>query len=165
MSFRHDVGEGDFAVGPDGTVYVTPGDQYQLHAFAPDGAMRWAARVDWPARPYTDADKRDILEELRERSPSLTLADLDWPALEPAVERIAVDGRGRVWVLPHRSPAELEDGALRPVDVLTPAGDLLYSGRIDKLWQAAHGDHVYRLDQDPESGDWHVVRYRLYVPF
>ncbi len=52
----------------------------------------------------------------------------------------------------------------RPVDVYSSAGELLFSGLIPQTWNAALDDHVYVLEEDPQTEEHIVARYRLVEP-
>lgn len=60
-----------------------------------------------------------------------------------------------------------DDGRRRwPVDVYSPEGERLFTGWITPVaWEVAHGDHVYALRYDAESGERMAVRYRMTTPF
>ncbi len=83
-----------------------------------------------------------------------------------------VDGEGNVYVFPFIR----EDGAwnskdrpydlLRPVDVYSPEGELLFAGMMPEIsWLDAAGEHVYGLEFDPVTDEQRAVRYRLVKPF
>ena len=109
--------------------------------------------------------------------------------VEPTHSRksLQVDGHGHVYVfleIPEFPGTYTE----RPVDVYSAGGERLFSGFIpvsksttsrlafvltyltpilprEQGWAAALGDHIYRIEQDAESGEDVVVRYRLVEPF
>jgi len=105
----------------------------------------------------------------------------------PAISSIHVDGHGHVYVFPEipQFPGTYTE---RPVDVYSAAGERLFSGFIpvsrstigrlayvltsltpmlprEQGWAAALGDHIYTIEQDAQSEEDIVVRYRLVEPF
>ena len=94
---------------------------------------------------------------------------MDWPENEPALTKILVDGHGHLYVFPY-VPAGLEPEE-RPVDVYGKDGERLFTGLIaSKIWLwadrfVAHGDFVYDVRQNGDTGENEVVRFRLVEPF
>ncbi len=150
-----------------GEVYATLTSEYQVFAFQTGGQMVWALRVPWPRAPITNNEIEAEIAAFRSRQgwEDFTRAGYEWPELRPAIERIAVDGKGNLYVYVHPSTAEDENGE-RMVDVYSPDGERLFSGWIASLrWRSARGDYVYALDSDDQTGEERVVRYRLVEPF
>lgn len=170
-----------FAVSRRGELYAVAGDEYQVLAFAPDGAVRWALRTTM-RRPALTEDR--IGEALRfladENLTGLSLipppqrSEVDWPDELPALmgstsvhhstRPIRVDGHGHVYVFPFIPDAW--ERPVEPVDVYSAAGERLFSGMMPiARWDAARGDFVYAVGTDPETEENRVVRYRLVEPF
>jgi len=150
-----------------GEVYATLTSEYQVFALQTGGQMVWALRVPWPRAPITNSEIEAEIAAFRSRQgwEDFTRAGYEWPELRPAIERIAVDGKGNLYVYVHPSTAEDENGE-RMVDVYSPDGERLFSGWIASLrWRSARGDYVYALDSDDQTGEERVVRYRLVEPF
>ncbi len=60
----------------------------------------------------------------------------------------------------------IENTAPVPVDIYSPKGERLFSGMIPiDSWNAALADHLYRVENDPDTEKQVVVRYRLVEPF
>lgn len=153
-----------FAVSSAGTVYVSPGDEYQVLAFAPDGSPRWALRVAWPRQPLSAEQVDAALQAEREQNPEARYADYEWPEAMPALFHLAVDDHGHIYVYPYA--ASTDGPGDRPVDVYSPDGERLYSGIIaGHLWTRARGDWVFRVGTDPRTEERVVARYRLVEPF
>ena len=162
----------DFAAHPDG-VYVADGIEYQVHAFAPDGARRWSLRVAVQRQPPTNELRTGALRLLRQRFPELETNDDEWRMLLPAIEGIDADGAGRVYVFPFdwRSlrygflgTIDAEATAV-PVDVYSPEGERLFAGTMPIWrWHAARGEFVYGFGEDA-AGEETIVRYRLVGSF
>lgn len=159
-----------FSVDREGGIYFTAAEEYQVSKFAADGAITWALRVahDRPRYPQDLVDAR--LARARETRPERAASDYYVPDRQPALSGIAADGHGHLWVFPWvYPPGRDEDPSPRPVDIYTSEGTRLFSGLIDGAfntgWIRAHGDHVYTDEQDAETGERIIVRYRLVEPF
>ncbi len=157
-----------------GDMYICPADEYQILALNASDGIRWALRTNWPTPlvPQEVFDKRT--ERLREKQPDYDPSRERWPERMPAVDRIAVDGRGRLYVFPYvfvpRDP--MTDAPLNglpqelPVDVYSRAGDRILSGTMRfPGWHAARDEYVYRIETDLDTKELVVVRYRLVEPF
>jgi len=155
-----------FAAAPDGTVYATAGDEYQIIAVAPDGSTRWALRVAQERTPFTDADRERILDVLSNNGESpLDTAGTDWPAHLAAISRLSVDGHGHLYVF-GPTPPFADTPAEIDVDVYAPDGRRLFSGTMPPLrWSEAVGDFVYGTHTNDANDEREVVRYRLIEPF
>lgn len=154
-----------FAVSPAGRVYVAMTDEYQVHALDASGTRVWSSRVDWRRDPITEAEIDEAVATIKARSrwADFSRSEVEWPRLRPAVERLAVDGRGRLYVYLHPRDEEADD---RAVDVFSPEGERLFSGWIPATrWLFARDDYVLARRTDDQSGDENVVRYRLVTPF
>jgi hypothetical protein len=155
----------DVAVHANETLYVAACPEYQIHAFTLDGTALWALRVPWEREPISEALFQSKVDEWAERLPDFTRADWDDPGDYPALWAIRVDGHGHLYVFPDARTPEGEQAVNRPVDVYSAEGDQIFSGIIADVWDAAHGDFVYRLRLNPETEEQEVVRYRLVEPF
>ena len=51
------------ATTPDGIVYMTGGDEYQVASMMSDGNVRWALWVAMPREPYSDEETTARLKE------------------------------------------------------------------------------------------------------
>jgi hypothetical protein len=57
------------------------------------------------------------------------------------------------------------DERLRPVDVYSADGGLLFNGMMpNRDWVTANGEHVYGFEVSIE-GNYELVRYRIVEPF
>lgn len=153
----------------DGVVYVTDGVEYQVMAFDVDGDVGWALRTAYVVPSVSEEAKRAVLDALRKSVPDLTYQHFTWPERWAAIENLEVDGHGHLWVFPHadRGPDTFRatDGPV-PVDVYSPEGERLFAGMIAiEEWDSALGDHVYRVETDPDTEEQVVARYRLVEPF
>jgi len=170
-----------FAASPEGDVYVSPFDEYQIFAYAPDGAMRWALQVDGERPPISPGEIDYFMEIHARRFPSRSAGLVPWPELQYALADIKVDGHGHIYVFPY-VPKDTPADAPRPVDVYSSAGDRLYTGFIsgrmfttafamyngpmlEVAWQVVRGDYVWGLAESADTGDREVVRFRLVEPF
>lgn len=153
-----------FGASRAGDLYVTTAEEYQVLALDPDAEPKWALRVAYVPAGLSEAIIERAIESAQRRRPETTRSDLIWPDRLPALSHIAVDGHGHVYVYPYFARGEeLED---RPVDVYSPAGELLFSGMIqDRRWQRGHGDFVYAAGSDRVSGETLVWRWLLDEPF
>jgi len=152
---------------PSGEVYAAITSEYQVFSFRPDGQMVWALRVPWPRSPITDEEIEGEIAAFRSRRGwgNFDRSGYEWPELRPALERIAVDGKGNLYVYLHPSSTE-DENEERMVDVYSPDGEHLFSGLIPPItWRSAGDDYVYTLESDDQTGDERVVRYRLVEPF
>ncbi len=163
-----------FVATADGSIYLTPGGEYQVLALDGDGASRWALRAAWSRVPFTDAHKEAAILSRPEDSGVVNIDDyVEWPEFNPALANgnrlgghrpLGLDGRANVYVFPWVEKDENRDAW--PVDVYSPEGERLFAGLIPiDHWIAALGEFIYRFEEHPETGDQQVVRYRLVEPF
>lgn len=159
------------AVGASHIVYVTPVQEYQVLAMAPDATPLWALRVAWPRPQVSSLHRKMVLRQAGGEATTLSEGDLDWPPEYLAIDRLLTDGAGRLYVIPELgfdgNPPERV-----PADVYSPEGEFLVAGFLPAFWSEfgtlappwsyAAGDHVYGLRED-ESGETVAVRYRLVV--
>ncbi len=162
------------AATPSGRVYVAAADHYQVLALTAAGETRWALRTDWPTPPVPEEIFDRVVAMMRERNPTAEDPRDRWRKTMPAIGNIEVDGDGNLYVFPYRFiPHDPRNGApleplptTFPVDVYSPEGEHLFSGTLPiDGWLAAHENHVYRIERDPETEEQQVVRYRLDRPF
>ncbi len=166
--------EPQLASSPEGDIYICPANEYQILALNASEGVRWALRTNWPTPlvPQEVFDSRT--ERIRERQPDYDPSRESWPERMPAVSRIAVDGRGKLYVFPYvfvpRDPMTgaplIELPQEFPVDVYSRAGEEIFSGMMQfPGWHAAQDEYVYRLETDPQTEEQIVVRYQLVEPF
>lgn len=150
------------AVGSEGTVYASTASEYLIHAYGPDGDVRWVLQVEWERLPVTEATRRTVERtrragralgaNVRDRDPTLPI-----PSALPALAAIEVDGQGRLYVFPL-----VEGEGPYPVDVYSSSGERLLAGWLPfQSWETQSGAHVYRIETDRQTGDPVFVRYRL----
>lgn len=160
-----------FAVGAGDVVIISPVQQYQLMAVAPDGTPRWATRVAWPRPAISSRVKKAVLTQAGRDGGVVSESDVDWPDYR-VVARLLTDGHGRVYVIPEIG-FDGEPPARLPADVYSPDGELIASGLLPAQWPEsgassrapwsfALGDRVFGLREDVD-GETVVVRYRLRV--
>jgi hypothetical protein len=155
-----------FTGSPDGSLYLSNGDEYQVLSLDTAGAARWALRVAWPRQSFPDAEIDHFLEQVREGVPDAMRSELIVADLANTLEPLHVDGHGHLYVFPRVFVHPNDESQERPVDVFSPLGELLFSGYFPQPnWQAARGDFVYRLEYDSDAGEQTIVRYRLLEPF
>lgn len=151
-------------VAPDGRIYLTGSDEYQVLAANPTGEPAWAMRVAGRPEPLSAAEQEAWLSPLRERREQVVRFEVDWPERKPALAGLQVDGHGHLYVYPFVLRATPSSEV--PVDVYATDGTHLFSGTmVNRRWRAAHGPFVYDLERDPETQEMKVVRYRLAEPF
>ncbi len=157
------------AAGPDGPIYLTQAGDYQVFAFDEEGEMIWALRVAEPRRPLSRIEIDRAMETVHSRFPDATENQIDWPAHEPALSHLMVDGHGHLYVFPY-FVAGLEPDEYK-VDVYSPDGERLFAGWMPSMvefWNqmfATHGDAIYDIRNHKMTAEWQVVRYRLVEPF
>jgi hypothetical protein len=167
----------------DGDVYVTAADKYQVLAFARDGTLRWALRVDWQNAPYPDSEADRAVDAIEAMAramggeASVDRSSIVLPEHAPAISQLRVDDAGRVYVFPWvrrwAGPNEnLDDW--RPVDVYTRDGQHLFNGQIQArfaihddqspAWMGVHEGSVRGLVTNPETIELRLASYRLKLP-
>lgn len=165
------------AVGSD-TLFVVDANAYQVVAFALDGTPHWTIVVPWERSAITEGQIDRAMAIIARVVPDAHRSEVAWPPANPVIADIAVDGAGRLWVIPDFSDAPPGTTEVA-VDVYDPAGERLFAGTIDlpfirergvfgdkpTLWLAALGEFVYGFRRDPASGEVEVARYLLEVPF
>ncbi len=162
-------------IARDGTIYATAGDEYQCLSVNPEGDMNWALRVAFEPPALTAEQRQEVVKflsvQLREMDANLSLTETDftWPERHAALENLQVDGHGNLYLFPHsqRTPETvLRTDEPVPVDVYSPMGERLFSGRIDiEDWDSEIGEYLYRVETDPISEEHVVARYRLVEPY
>ena len=154
-----------FAAAPGGQIYAAVTSEYQVYSLRPDGEMEWALRVAAKRAETTDEQIRTALDEVRQRMgwENAVRSEFPWPELRPAIERIAVDGHGNLYVYPYPDD---RDSTVRPVDVYSPQGERLFAGWISSVrWRSVRDDYLLAWELDEETGEERIVRYRLVEPF
>jgi hypothetical protein len=155
-----------FAAAPDGTSYFTEGDHYQILSLDGDGAARWALRVAWTRRPYSEEEIAHHLANARQDNPTLTRADLEIAEAPPTLSHMQVDDHGHLYVFPRTFRTADNAAEDLPVDVYDDDGNLLFAGTLPSpYWRAVSGDFVYAFVFDREAEEHTIVRYRLDEPF
>jgi hypothetical protein len=159
------------AIRPDKVAYVTGGHEYQILAIGPDGTARWALRTTYTPLAVTAAHQEAAMEEIRARDlpdmirTEVAAAKAVWPERFAALENLETDGHGNLYAFSYAyRPPGIDPGPDNPVpvDVYAPTGELLFSGlSAIAAWDAAFGEHVYRIEEDRESGEQVVARYRV----
>ncbi|MGD8817725.1 MAG: NHL repeat-containing protein [Acidobacteriota bacterium] len=154
------------AAGNDGRAYLTNGDEYQVLALDGTGAARWALRVGIAKRPFPESYVESMFQGSRERGGKATAAQFDdWrPRHFPMIQRLEVDGRGRLWVFLYAQFTPAPPDRL-PVDIYSPEGERLLSASAPAVpWSAAYDDFVYSIEVDRDTAEQKVVRYRIDLP-
>lgn len=153
------------ALTPDGAVYATAGDEYQVVAVGADGTYAWALRVAWPVEPFTEERKQQLIDAYVAPREEFTDPTYLWPQRYAAIENLEIDGRGRLWVFPYvYRPVGVDPGPQSPVpvDIYSPAGELLFTGLSPiGAWDGQHGAYVFCIEDDGETGEQIVARYRV----
>ena len=163
------VGNPVGTLATDGIAYVTSGTEYQVLALDPHNGARWALRTNWAPESITEERRTQYIAAQQDRWSDFTAPRFTWPERYAAIENLEVDGAGNLWVFPYvYRPYGAESGPdhLVPVDVYSPDGEHLFSGLTPfNEWETAHGDHVFRIEDDPDSGEQVVARYRIQATF
>ncbi len=167
MVFANPIG----AFGPGAVTHVTSGDHYQILSIGPDGAARWALRAAFTPETPTEEQKDEMLAQYRrfaERpgfAAEMASARFVWPERFAALENIETDARGNLYVFPYTfRPPDSEPGPDLPVavDVYSPEGLSLFAGMSEiNHWDAVFDNYIFRLEDDSDTGERIVVRYRI----
>lgn len=155
-----------------GLVYATPVHEYQVLAFAPDGATVWAVRVAARRPAFSRHTKDMVASRIGADEQGFDIDTVDWSGTDSAVADILTDGAGRLYVLPNIYFDGEPPGRV-PADVYSPDGEritagflparwLYYLGAPIGPWLHASGDYVYGL-RETASGETVAVRYRIEV--
>lgn len=157
------------AVSPDGDVYWTMSDEYQLLAVDPEGGQRWALRVAVTPPALTREEIDGVMAMVRRSYEDATESEVNFPERQPALSRILVDGHGHLYVFPYvyeAFGATPSTSISVPVDVYAPDGGRLFSGMTQsRAWVHAEGDHVWEIGIDPATEENVVRKVRLVEPF
>ena len=157
------------AIDAGDTVYLTNGDEYQVLALDVDGSARFALRVNYVPESLDEERKREAarttIDDFSQFVPDINEDDFAWPDRHQAVDRLAVDGNGNLYVFPRifgwLAPYPQPEGPFG-VDVYSPEGERLFSGKMPIWqWHAARDDRLYSIETDPETEEAVVVRYRF----
>jgi hypothetical protein len=155
-----------FAATPDGSVFATTGDEYQVLAFDPGGSPRWALRVAHERGSFTDEHRDAIASMLRSNFPDdADPMDAEWPDRVGSISHLFVDGHGHLYVtgfvVPYVPAPERLD-----VDVFSADGERLLVGSMPNVrWTDARADFVYGMRTNEGTGEQEPIRYRLVEPF
>jgi len=157
------------AVSPDGGVYWTMSDEYQILAVDAGGAQRWALRVAATPPALTREQIDDVMALVRRQYEDATESEVNFPERQPALGRILVDGHGHLYVFPYSYTGMTmvpSNPVSVPVDVYGADGERLFSGMMpSRGWVHADGDHVWEIGMDPETEENVVRKVRLVEPF
>jgi hypothetical protein len=157
------------ALAPDGLVYASASDEYEIVALDSSGNSRWVLRVGWTSEGVTDARKDEISRHVLDGLSGETFVDTAWIDRFPAIVNLEVDGHGNLYAFPY-DPDTYFDAHLEtrdparpvPVDVYAPDGQRLFAGLTGvPSWDAQHDDRVCRLELDPASEEGVVACYRM----
>ena len=144
--------------------YVSPVVEYQVMAISAAGESLWAMRVAWERASFPEIGKQAMLSSWAEMlgDETLSVDDFDWPPRLWAVQSLATDDAGRLFVflLTEFQGAGEEPPGEVMVDVFSPDGEFLVAGIIPSTWSYARGDYVYGIRPD-ELGEMVMVRYRV----
>lgn len=152
-----------FAAERNGPIYVTRGDNYQLLSYESDGRPRWALRVAQEAPLFTDEMRQKTLD-IYYNPPGASINDSGWPERLHTLDRLLVDGSGRLWVYLTELFNETAETAM--VDVYDRDGTRLFAGFAPGTYlRAPHDDYFLALVPEPQTEEWQVVRYRVELPF
>jgi hypothetical protein len=179
IGFTPPRGEPSFAQAADGTIYASPGTNYEVVSFSPAGGHRWSLRVASSRYRFTDSDIATAMKALRRIEPAATSELVEWPEFWPALDwqplglgsaggrgfPLFVDGHGHVYVFPFVPERHLgiED---RAVDVYSPRGELLFQGIMpNALLMRSWSDFAYGVSTSNSDQEETVVRWRLVEPF
>lgn len=151
-----------FAAERDGPIYVTRGDRYQVLSYEPDGPPRWALRVAQEAPLFTEEMRQQTLD-IYYNPPGVSINDSGWPERLHTLDRLLVDGSGRLWV--YLTELFNDVGETTMVDVYDRDGARLLSGIAPGTYlRAPHDDYFLALVPEPGTEEWQVVRYRAVLP-
>lgn len=154
-----------FQATRDGVVFVSGRKDYIIDAFSLVGDQLWRIWADVQPQAFPEAVIADLVSDAATRVPSVDRSSFSWPEHLPAISSLLVDGRGRLYAFPYVHELEDAEGADHPVQVFSADGDLLFSGVMpNRRWLAAYEDYVYTTEEDPETGDPQVVRWKLVLP-
>ena len=165
ITLTHRGAEVAFTIGPSDELYFSTSEEYQVLSAFSAGPLMWALRVALPAAPYPQSRIEETISGLQESFPEAKATDFNWPERLPVLAYLRTDGLGRLYVFPYVSDDQIEEQQGRPVDVYSSAGSLLFSGKIRREWDFARDDQVYVLEENAETEEVQIVRYRLVEPF
>jgi 6-bladed beta-propeller protein len=171
-----------FAPDPTGGAYITPLEEYQIFSYGLDGEMRWALQVPAERSPIDRAEKEWATGWFQANGyPNAQVEEIEWLDSQYALADIKVDGQGRIYAFPFVSRDVLHQRL--PVDVYAPDGTRVFAGWLEGEigdlywtgawkpgpllslgWQTARDDYVYGAREDPLTGVYEIVRYRLEFP-
>lgn len=158
------------ACGPERCFVADPLEYWVVALDATTLSARWVLEIPG-TRTEIDSAEEKGQRELLTRMGRGRLFDADTIEFKsrqlPAIDRIAVDGVGNLYVFRWRTLAEKENAGARAVDVYSPSGELLLAGLAPNdyrsVWYAARANVVYGLDVDAEENEIVVAR-RLTLP-
>lgn len=109
MSFsRPFTARPSLAIGPNGRIYFTRGDEHRILVLSPRGDTVRVVRRRVTPSPVTDAERDSAIAGVQERfrqAGAQPPSDMALPEQRPAINRLIVDTRGYLWVLGPPVPA------------------------------------------------------------
>jgi hypothetical protein len=141
-------------------IYCVPNSsKYEILKFRLGGKDTARITRSAPLVPVTAFEKDSVIKQMEEKGPT----GLDYsriPATKPAIDRLGVDDRGRLWVRRTNARKEIE------FDIFGADGKLSATANLGVVNSAIYhpfafrGDHIYLVVLDSDDIQY-VVRYRL----
>lgn len=110
--------EAIWAFDPRGFLWTAVTDRYRIARRSLEGDTLLVIEREVERRPVSPVEKLEIRERMTRRGEAPDTADI--PSFKPVLERMFVDGSGRLWVRPALDP-----GSPAPFDVFDADGDYL----------------------------------------
>lgn len=147
-------------------IYAYSAD-YFLYRLGPLGTPDLIIKKEAPSIAISRAEKDRVIDNLRERIsqmgqtwPEGVLEEACvFPEYRPFLSELMQDDLGRIYAYNTRS--SLDDSELREFDIFSPDGYFLYTTTLNFLPDAVHNGYLYQIKEDEDSGDIHILRYRI----
>ena len=149
-------------VGGAAMMYLTGSREYEVLAANLESGESWALRVVSDRHRVLGNDREQAIDRRkrvgRAVADDASITRFTWPEFFPVIANISADASGRLYVFPFA--IDVDDGF--PVDVYSSSADLLFSGMAPvQGWDLVAGDAVYRVEEDNETAELRLVRYRF----
>lgn len=149
-----------------GLIYAFTAD-YSLHVIREDAGTDFIIRKEEKKRAIAQAEKDRIVERVQEQISRMNQSwpddvieeGLQFPVYSPFLSDLVADESGRIYTRRIKSP--LDDSEREVLDIFSPGGYYLYRAVIPYSPQLIRHGHLYRIDENEETGEIKVRRYRI----
>ncbi len=150
----------------DGGCAFGYGAEYAMQVVDGSGILRRRIIVAEKPIKIADAEKKNIYDHLAARleakwSKAVLQEAVQFPAHRPFFNRILADGQGRLFVFRVESVLTADKNGAARADLFGRDGRFLQEVRLPFAPDLIHRGTLYRIHEDPETGDIAIRLYRV----